>query len=87
MAVDEAGLGSGAIREARTRTFRVRVREELEHGAMNQKKLAEATGLSAGWLSSMLNGHAHPSLATCYRIADALGVPLIYLLDEADSER
>ena len=66
----------------KTVAFRQNVRRHLSDRRITQGELARRTRLSQAWLSEMLNGKANPSLQTCEKIANALGVALEGLIAE-----
>ena len=49
--------------------------------------LSAATNLSPGYLSQVERGIADPSLSSLRRIASALDIPAMLLLDDLDSRR
>jgi transcriptional regulator with XRE-family HTH domain len=49
---------------------------------LSLSELARATGMSKATLSGIENGGANPTVATLATLADALGVPVVELLDE-----
>ncbi len=57
-------------------TFIANVRNTLSLENMTQKELSMKCGMKKSNLSILLNGHVHPKILTCARIADALNVPL-----------
>ncbi|GAA2248767.1 XRE family transcriptional regulator [Herbiconiux moechotypicola] len=61
------------------------VREARSRAGLSMRALAALVEVSQPFLSQVENGRANPSLATLYRLADALGVPASALLPEAVS--
>lgn len=59
-------------------------RQALE---MSQRDLAKATGLTASYLSQLERDRTDPSIKSLRKIADALAVPLLNLLDEGETRR
>ena len=55
----------------------------LRHG-LTVQQLAEATGLSKGFVSQVENGRTSPSLATLYDLAKSLETSVAYLVVEED---
>lgn len=51
---------------------------------LSQKELAEKLGVSASMIGQYESDCRRPKLDTLQRIANALGVPLAYLLEESD---
>jgi transcriptional regulator with XRE-family HTH domain len=52
----------------------------LEEQGLNKLQLAESAGMSISFLSDLTHGRANPSLNTMEAIANALDVPLPYML-------
>jgi transcriptional regulator with XRE-family HTH domain len=52
----------------------------LEEQGLNKLQLAESAGMPISFLSDLTHGRANPSLNTMEAIANALDVPLPYML-------
>jgi transcriptional regulator with XRE-family HTH domain len=52
----------------------------LEEQGLNKLQLAESADMSISFLSDLTHGRANPSLNTMEAIANALDVPLPYML-------
>lgn len=65
--------------------FRLSVRRQYPLSGLTQVTLAERAGISEQHLNRILKGIVSPSLEVCDQIANALGVPLIELLDTKNS--
>lgn len=61
------------------------IRQARQHSAMSMRTLAQVCGVSQPFLSEVERGISMPSIATLYRIADALGVQPSTLLPSADA--
>ena len=59
----------------------------LDERGMTKRELSEKAGISMSFLSDLTNGKANPSLKIMEAIAEALGVPLILLLESTDLDR
>jgi Predicted transcriptional regulators len=59
-----------------------RIKEIRGERGLTVRQLAERTGMSFGFLSDCENNKSNPSIATCDKIAEALGVPVSRLLGE-----
>jgi transcriptional regulator with XRE-family HTH domain len=64
------------------RRLAVRVRDLAEIHGLSQNRLADFAGMGRASLSRLLTGRYSPTLRTLERIADALGVRVIDLLDD-----
>lgn len=64
--------------------FGARVREQRRRGGMSQDQLADAAALSRTSVVNIENGRQGVSIATLYRLADALACPPGELLPPAD---
>lgn len=72
------GLGG-----ARVTTLGEKVRQLRKGRQWTLKSLAHQTGLSQSYLSAIEKGkRPNPSFCAVVRLADALGVPLVYFVDE-----
>ena len=60
-----------------------RIRELRRERGMTLRELAEKAKMSFGFLSDCEHNKTNPSIGTCQRIADALGVPASRLLGES----
>ena len=59
-----------------------KARELKDSLSLEQQEIAEATGLSEGLISDVLNGNKKPGIDAACRIARCLGVPVDYLTVE-----
>ncbi|MGX9963582.1 helix-turn-helix domain-containing protein [Roseomonas sp. F4] len=57
-----------------------RLRARRQAAGLSLAALAEATGLTKGYLSKVERGVGQPSIGTVFRVAEALGVPAAQLL-------
>jgi transcriptional regulator with XRE-family HTH domain len=57
-----------------------RLRARRQAAGLSLAALAEATGLTKGYLSKVERGVGQPSIGTIYRLAEALGLPAAQLL-------
>lgn len=65
--------------------FGRRVGEVREEKGLTKHELADLSGVDAGFMSRIESGDAaHPTLSAAAKIADALGVPLDYLVGRTD---
>lgn len=68
-------MSNGAAEEATVSTrIGLRIRELREKHSLSMRALAERTGVSQPFLSQIERGVSSPSMATIYRLAEALGV-------------
>ncbi|MBQ3281536.1 MAG: helix-turn-helix domain-containing protein [Eubacterium sp.] len=65
-----------------------RLASALRDSGLTQIELCKRTGITAGALSSYLSGRYYPKQRTLERLADALGVSVLYLMgfDDASQE-
>ncbi len=56
----------------------------LEEKQWTKEQLADASGVSSGFISGITNGHYNPSLRIMEQLADALDTPLPLLLETTD---
>jgi transcriptional regulator with XRE-family HTH domain len=61
-----------------------KIRDLRLRRGLTVQKLAEATGLSKGFVSQVENGRTSPSLATLYELAKSLETSVAYLVVEED---
>lgn len=54
---------------------------------LNLGKIAEAAGISIGYLSKLLRGIGNPSIPTARKIAEAMGLTLEIFLMQIDGEK
>lgn len=54
---------------------------------MTKQELAELSGVSVSFLSDLTTGKANPSLKVMESIANALNVPLTFLLESTDLDK
>jgi len=75
-------------RDARETRVRVgaRVRELRLHRGMTQAQLAEASGLSRGYLSSIERARVNATMLPIYRIAAALDVVPMFIFTGANDD-
>jgi transcriptional regulator with XRE-family HTH domain len=72
---ETAEPGRGASEPAKSsENFRVNLRAEIDRREVSQVSVAESAGISTVYLSMILHGKATPSLGTCDRLAEAVGV-------------
>ena len=64
-----------------------RIRSAREHRGWTQERLAQAAGISKGFLSDIENDKRNISSGSALKIADALGISLDYLLRGQSGER
>jgi transcriptional regulator with XRE-family HTH domain len=64
-----------------------RIRSLRRRGQLSLRTVSERTGLSESFLSQLERGLTNPSVASVRRIADALGVGVAVLFDEASRDR
>lgn len=62
--------------------FRMNLCEALQTLDVTQESLAEESSLSRPYINRVLAGKQEPSLTTCDKICDALGIPLAKMLDK-----
>jgi transcriptional regulator with XRE-family HTH domain len=60
-----------------------RIREYRSKTSKTQEKFAESIGLSAEYISQLETGVRSPSLETIVKIANALNVPVDYLVSDS----
>lgn len=65
-------------------TFAHRVRQRRVELGLSQEKLAELSGLDRTYISGIERGVRNPTLSTAERVAQALGVPLAWLVTPRD---
>jgi len=79
------------LRERRENNLELAIGREVHQQRKRQRltvnELSEKTGISAGMLSKIENGATSPSLTTLQSLANALGVPLVSLLEGYDEPR
>jgi transcriptional regulator with XRE-family HTH domain len=63
-------------------TFRHQLREAMQRAGISQRQLAEKAETSYSGINRILQGHQAPTLELADRLADALGIPLISLLEK-----
>ena len=56
----------------------------LEEKQWTKEQLADASGVSSGFISGITNGHYNPSLRIMEQLAEALDTPLPLLLETTD---
>ena len=61
-------------------TFARRVRQRRIELGLSQEKLAELSGLDRTYISGIERGVRNPTLSTAERLAQALDVPLAWLV-------
>lgn len=66
--------------------FGRRVRRLREGKKWNQERLAAEAGIHRSYLAGIESGKRNPSLKNIAKIADALGVPMAALFEEADND-
>ena len=64
--------------------FYTNVLRVLQQQGLSKQSLARDSGVSGSFLSDLTNGKGNPSLEVMVKIADALGVPLDWLLTTHD---
>ena len=64
--------------------FYTNVLRLLQQQGLSKQTLARHSGVSGSFLSDLTNGKGNPSLEVMVKIADALGVPLDWLLTTHD---
>ncbi|NOT33045.1 MAG: helix-turn-helix transcriptional regulator [Candidatus Eisenbacteria bacterium] len=57
-----------------------KLRDLRQRKSLTIQQLADATGLSKGFVSQVENGHAHPSLTSLRELAKALATSIAYLV-------
>ena len=68
--------------------MKLRIKELRTKRGLTIDQLASMSGLSRGFISLLENGKRDPSADTLGQLSDALGVPLVDLIDEGhDRER
>lgn len=65
-------------------TFAHRVRQRRIELRLSQEQLAELSGLDRTYISGIERGVRNPTLSTAERLAQALGVPLAWLVTPDD---
>ena len=60
----------------------LKIRELRQSKAINIEKFSEMTGLSSGLISQIERNLVGPSVASLWKIAKALDVPIGYFFDE-----
>lgn len=63
-----------------------RLNKRRKEMGLSLRELAEKTSLTASFLSQLERGVTNPSLKSVQKIADALGVPLLFFLSENRSQ-
>ena len=79
------GFTVDAMRDLR-RPFGRAVRRARESRGWTQEKLSAAAGLDRTYISGLERGVRNPSLVTQGRIAEALGLPLHHLVEQAEAQ-
>lgn len=60
----------------------IKVNEMRRRALLTQKELAEKANISRSYLANIESGKYNPSLKVLKRIADALGVNVVFLIQE-----
>ena len=69
-----------------TMSFAEIIKQKRKELGMSHLKLAEACGLTRPAISMIESGKRVPTIATCYKICEALGVKLSDLILEAENK-
>lgn len=64
-----------------------RIQQARKKAGLSQKQLGEKLGLSASMIGQWENDLRNPKYETCRRIADALGINILYLLTSEEMDR
>lgn len=64
-----------------------RIQQARKKVGLSQKQLGERLGLSASMIGQWENDLRNPKYETCQRIADALGIDILYLLTSEEMDR
>ncbi len=63
-------------------TFAEKLKKELADAGITQKVLAKRAHISEAYISQILSGKRTPTIAVAKRIAEALGKPVSYFLED-----
>lgn len=66
-------------------TLGPKIRDLRLRKGMTVQQLADASGLSKGFISQVENGHTRPSLSTLQELADSLSTSVAYLVVSAET--